>query len=295
LAAALLAAASALAVPAHGQQPNPPCSSILDYLLRPECSGSSTQPSPGGGNATPGTDLALSVKPRSAVQGRRVRFEFHATWLVGGARQDTRDAVVSFGGGQARTGETGRAVLSVFLTRPGRMVATATIESLQATTPVRVAARAGVARSGSRGPNRLIGTPFDDRLFGNGGNDRILGRGGDDRLVGGAGNDLIEGGAGADSINGSDGDDREFGGDGDDRITETGSGDDRLYGGPGNDLLKAGRGRDVVYGGPGDDVIYGGAGVDTILCGPGSDTVHLDRESERRRLQGCESVQMASG
>jgi Ca2+-binding RTX toxin-like protein len=56
-----------------------------------------------------------------------------------------------------------------------------------------------IPKSGSQGPDRLVGGPGPDWMYGHGGDDVLLGEGGNDYLVGGPGADLIDGGEGADT------------------------------------------------------------------------------------------------
>ena len=74
---------------------------------------------------------------------------------------------------------------------------------------------------GTRGDDRLRGTPRADVIVALGGDDRVQAGGGNDRVCGGNGND-------------------------------------RLLGGPGNDRLFGQLGRDVLVGGPASDRLAGG-------------------------------------
>jgi len=85
----------------------------------------------------------------------------------------------------------------------------------------------GTSRTGTNGPDAMIGTPFRDLLNGIGGDDTIEGRGCPDELLGGPGNDNISGG----------------------------EGNDVLVGGPGNDQLTGGPGADQFNCGPGTDTV----------------------------------------
>lgn len=60
---------------------------------------------------------------------------------------------------------------------------------------------------GTKGRDRIVGTPGDDVILGLAGNDKIIGRGGDDIILGGPGNDRIFGQAGIDRANGGAGSD----------------------------------------------------------------------------------------
>lgn len=85
---------------------------------------------------------------------------------------------------------------------------------------------------GTKGPDRLIGTPKRDVICGFGGNDVLIGRGGNDILRGGPGKDILRGGPGNDRLLGQ-------------------PQSDRLHGGPGNDYLDGGTGRNFYFTGPG--------------------------------------------
>ncbi len=123
---------------------------------------------------------------------------------------------------------------------------------------------------GTRGDDRLFGTPRADTIDGLRGNDTIYGRGGNDRLNGGPGNDLLSGDAGHDRLNG-------------------GAGDDTLLGGGGRDIITGGAGSDVIAGGNGNDTIRARDGVpDRITCGPGRDRVTADKVDDVAR--DCEVV-----
>ena len=119
----------------------------------------------------------------------------------------------------------------------------------------------GRTMNGTRGNDRLHGTPRDDMisggkgrdmLWGAGGNDVLRGGSGDDRLDGGAGNDYLEGGSGNDKLKGGSGVDLLQGGGGNDQLTDT-SGNGVLDGGSGNDTLTEGSGNSMLVGGKGND------------------------------------------
>lgn len=100
------------------------------------------------------------------------------------------------------------------------------------------------ARTGTNGPDVLIGTNKKDSIDGLAGNDTITGKNGKDSLCGNDGDDNVSGG----------------------------NAKDRLYGGNDNDTLSGGRGKDVMDGGPGFDVCNGGKGKDkAINCEAGTD------------------------
>jgi hypothetical protein len=117
----------------------------------------------------------------------------------------------------------------------------------------------------------------------------ISGSKGTDRIVGTPRADTLRGGAGADVLNGLRGRD----------VLNGGPGADRLLGGPGRDRLLGGRGADTLAGGPGADVLDGGAGPDRVLarddavdrvrCGNGRDTAVVDEAD--RVAATCERVQ----
>jgi Ca2+-binding RTX toxin-like protein len=137
--------------------------------------------------------------------------------------------------------------------------------------------------NGTRGNDRLHGTPRDDMitggkgrdsLWGAGGNDVLRGGSGDDRLDGGAGNDYLEGGSGNDKLKGGTGVDILQGGSGKDQLTDT-SGNGLLDGGSGNDTLTEGSANSMLVGGKGNDHLYLGGGYDIIAFnrGDGRDVV----------------------
>jgi metallophosphoesterase (TIGR03767 family) len=114
--------------------------------------------------------------------------------------------------------------------------------------------------NGTRGKDRLIGTPRDDRIFGRGGKDRIEGL---------AGNDCIEGNRGRDRLLG--GDDNDL-----------------IKGGGARDVLRPGAGTDLAIGGRGRDVINSRDGaVDEVVCGKGRDTAKVDANDI---VKGCERI-----
>ena len=93
-------------------------------------------------------------------------------------------------------------------------------------------------KTGTAGPDLLIGGNGDDVLCGLGGKDILIGGKGADILIGGDGNDLLSGGPGA----------------------------DQLDGGAGNDLLTGGPGADTLDGGPGLDLCVDGGSPWSWLC-----------------------------
>jgi Ca2+-binding RTX toxin-like protein len=163
----------------------------------------------------------------------------------------------------------------------------------------------------SDGPDKLIGTDYDDSLNGGNGNDTLLGLGGDDSLDGGVGADSMVGGTGNDTYSvdslgdksvegeaeGTDtvvialpsgsyqlGDHIEKG-----TLTGTGavglagndlanslSGNDaanQISGGEGNDSISGNDGNDTLDGGLGDDVMYGGLGDDRYVVDSTGDQI----------------------
>jgi len=84
-------------------------------------------------------------------------------------------------------------------------------------------------------------------ILGSRGDDRLNGTPGDDVMMGFAGNDTLTGGPGRDKLHG-------------------GKGDDVIDGGPGDDHIWGDRGDDTLTGGPGADVFHGaeGAAVDLV-------------------------------
>lgn len=168
----------------------------------------------------------------------------------------------------------------------------------------------GLDLSTKTGPNRLVGTNFDDTLHGAstqdtlegmGGRDGIWGGGGSDSLDGGAGNDTMEGGAGDDYfIVGSQGDKAiELLGGGNDTVysyadnyvldehvevlklddsTSTGTGNDganRIVGNPYANALFGAGGNDRIEALGGDDRLNGGTGDDTMIGGGGDDIFYV--------------------
>ena len=114
---------------------------------------------------------------------------------------------------------------------------------------------------GTRGNDRLEGTPGLDVIVAFEGDDVINGLGGNDLVCAGDGNDIVAGGPGDDFLDGENGNDRLMGN----------SGKDLLSGESGNDKLKGGSGKDTLLGGAGRDVLRGGKGPDALRGGPGKD------------------------
>jgi Ca2+-binding RTX toxin-like protein len=79
--------------------------------------------------------------------------------------------------------------------------------------------------AGTKGDDRLNGTPNADVIVGLGGGDELYGKGGNDWICAGPGGDFLSGGAG----------------------------NDRLYSGGGNNSISGDAGDDVLQGGPGRD------------------------------------------
>jgi hypothetical protein len=73
----------------------------------------------------PPRPLALSVEPRQAAAGARVRFTFRATTGSGRGRAPVGGVRIRFAGHGARTGRDGRAAIPVTFGAPGRYAATA--------------------------------------------------------------------------------------------------------------------------------------------------------------------------
>jgi sugar lactone lactonase YvrE len=95
---------------------------------------------PGGSGGPKRRDrIALTVRPKRAVAGRRTRFRFTAYRVHNGKRARLPGAHVRFGGKRATTGRRGRAGLTLRFRHPGRKRARATRKGLvSATTVVRV-------------------------------------------------------------------------------------------------------------------------------------------------------------
>ncbi|MDQ2622873.1 MAG: hypothetical protein M3Y45_07540 [Actinomycetota bacterium] len=118
---------------------------------------------------------------------------------------------------------------------------------------------------GTKGPDRLVGTPKRDVICGFGGKDVLIGKGGNDVLIGGPGRDVLHGGQGRDVLRGGKGDDVIKGGPGNDRLLGEPQ-NDRLHGGPGNDYLDGGSGRNFYFTGPGVNRCRDTA-TDTVTAG----------------------------
>jgi hypothetical protein len=145
---------------------------------------------------------------------------------------------------------------------------------------------------GEGGNDELHGGPGDDLLQGGEGDDLVFGDDGNDRLVGAQGNDELHGGEGNDDLRGEDGDDVLFGDAGDDALSG-GARDDVLRGGPGRDRLRGLMGADRLFGEEGDDRLNGGPDADDLDGGPGSNRVEGGGGDDRCRngsgLAGCEA------
>lgn len=135
---------------------------------------------------------------------------------------------------------------------------------------------------GTRGNDRLVGTPGNDVIFGGRGTDLIEGRGGNDRLCAGSGEDTLRGGGGRDRLDSGGGDEsgrgsNMFGGLGDDLLQGNDFAGEEMHGGDGNDTLHAlGTNRtyeDGLDGGPGDDELIQEEGPSFLQPGPGNDRV----------------------
>jgi hypothetical protein len=66
------------------------------------------------------TRYRLRVRPRRAVAGRRTRFRFTATVIVGGHRRPLAGALIRFAGHRIRTNRSGRATVVVRIKHRGR-------------------------------------------------------------------------------------------------------------------------------------------------------------------------------
>jgi Ca2+-binding RTX toxin-like protein len=106
-------------------------------------------------------------------------------------------------------------------------------------------------------------------------NDKILGGHGSDRLFGGRGDDVLWG----DSIPG-----------------DAKNQHDLLEGGPGNDIIYTGHGWNDVFGGPGRDLIHAEFGSGHIDCGSGADTVLVTRLTRPNyTYKHCERIDTVGG
>ena len=133
---------------------------------------------------------------------------------------------------------------------------------------------------GTRGPDKLTGSPLRDVMYGFGADDKLYGNRGGDEMYGGSGKDVLRGGRGDDDMFGGPDNDDFYGG----------SGADYFYGSSGRDRMTGGPGRDQLLGGLDDDTIASQDGVfDVVNCGPGSyDAVVIDRGLDR--VRNCENV-----
>lgn len=138
----------------------------------------------------------------------------------------------------------------------------ATPPAPMALAPAASAPFAGKTINGTSGPDKLVGTPFNDVITCGGGNDVVKG---------GGGNDVINCGAGKDRVDGGPGRDRVVGGAGNDKLSG-GSGNDKLYGSAGKDTLRGGKGTDMLFGGGGNDRLYRD-GADLLRGGGGRNSV----------------------
>jgi Ca2+-binding RTX toxin-like protein len=114
-----------------------------------------------------------------------------------------------------------------------------------------------VARTGTLGRDRLVGTNDPDVLVGDALNLGRGQRGGDDEITGGLGNDILFGNAGNHAAPTTRG-----------VLAGAVGGRDRIYGGDGRDIVagdgyrlidRAVGGNDVIYGDAGNDPLYGDA------------------------------------
>jgi sugar lactone lactonase YvrE len=106
-------------------------------------------PPPGTASTPPVRDrIALSVKPRSAIAGRRTRFHFTVYRVHKGKRTRLAGAKVRLAGKSATTGRRGRAALAIRFKHAGKKPARATKSGLKpARKTVVVRSRANAARA----------------------------------------------------------------------------------------------------------------------------------------------------
>ncbi|ONG50400.1 hypothetical protein BKE38_18430 [Pseudoroseomonas deserti] len=185
-----------------------------------------------------------------------------------------------------------------------------------------------ITRTGTNGPDLLVGSAEDDLLLGLAGDDRLEGLGGGDLLDGGMGNDLMLGGAGNDTyyVNKETDQVVELPGQGYDTVRSTvswtlgtgqealvmatlsavaGTGnaldnsiigslaDNLLRGLEGDDRLEGRDGDDALQGGEGDDWLDGGSGQDVLHGGLGDDTYVVDSAADRTvelRNEGYDTI-----
>ncbi|WP_159999790.1 hypothetical protein [Roseomonas sp. 18066] len=173
-----------------------------------------------------------------------------------------------------------------------------------------------VTRTGTNGPDLLLGTAEDDILLGLAGDDRLEGGEGRDLLDGGMGNDVMLGGLGDDTyvVNKETDQVIELPGEGYDTVrsgvswtlgasqealvmatllavTGIGNGlanliigsqaDNLLRGLDGDDRLEGRDGNDALQGGNGNDWLDGGRGDDVMHGGLGDDTYVVDSTADR--------------
>ncbi len=135
-------------------------------------------------------------------------------------------------------------------------------------------------RTGTDGPDRIVGTGANDIICGRGGNDDIIGRGGHDLIFGGSGRDTIRGETGQDHVFGESGDDVLIGNGDADKLYGS-VGNDELYGRGGNDEVHGEDGNDRLVGSAGNEGMSGGPGTDDIFAGEGADWVHAGAGNDR--------------
>lgn len=116
------------------------------------------------------------------------------------------------------------------------------------------------------GADSILAGSGDDVIFSGEGADQIDAGEGRDRIVGGIGNDVIRAGKGDDSV----------AGDSEDYGTSL-HGDDLIYGELGDDVIDGQGGEDTVYGGEGSDQLFGGIGNDALDGGSGGDFLWGDQ------------------
>ncbi|MGE0029297.1 MAG: hypothetical protein AB7O78_19225 [Thermoleophilia bacterium] len=185
--------------------------------------------------------LALQQDGKIVVAGSIGRDMLVARFQPGGAPDTTfgRDGrrIIQLGGRDAANGvavQRDGAIVAAGQTSAGDGdVAVVRLEGDPPRQPARCEGREATI-VGTRGDDRLVGTPGRDVIAALAGDDRVLARGGGDIVCGGAGRDRLQGGPGADVLLGQ-------------------AGDDSLSGGPDRDILRGGPGRDVCSGGPGGD------------------------------------------
>jgi uncharacterized repeat protein (TIGR01451 family) len=253
---------------------------------------------PGGASAAPGpTDLALtkSDSPDPVAEGGRLTYTIQvknqgandATGVVvtdplSASEVDFVSATTTSGTcehkgntvtcslGTVNAGATATVTLLVEPKKTGTLSNTATVASLQDSTPnnnqataTTVVNQTGQAGRASCASPTITGTTGDDVITGSDRADVIVTLAGNDQVFAGAGKDLVCTDGGSDLVSGGPGGDTAIGG----------ADPDTLKGKGGNDVLKGKGGPDRLRGNAGSDLLNGGGSRDSCKGGAGSDTL----------------------